>query len=560
MPKEPMNKPTFSGPNEALLRKMGGDTKHLLDPARGVYTNRDLNLQTISHIGFDMDYTLAIYKKLPMEQLQYDLTVERLINAHHYPESIRELQYDPSFIIRGLLVDKHTGHLIKINSHNQVWRASFGRRQVLIEDIQAHYQNEKIRLGDPRYASLDTLFAMPEACLFANLVDFFQDRLLRGSNLKPLQITKSDSPCQAVGFDTEKLFNDVRESIDAIHRDGSLKAIITADITTYIEDDPDLPLMLHKFRSSGKKLFLMTNSYWAYTREVMKYLLDNKLQAYPDWQSYFDTVIVGSKKPAFFSDRRPFLQLDTTAPGDGTPLEETVTQLERGQIYQGGNIRDFEDMTGIQGTEVLYVGDHIYGDILRSKKDSLWRTCLIVEELEQEIHGVLRWAFDVEKLSALDSERQETDSAIGRHRALLARMENLSTNPDFNQKGSTALTQEETEELAKTIKNFNFEIDHAKRYLKYLDRMLATHTDELERRFNPYWGRLLKEHNELSRFGAQVAWYACTYTSRASNFLRFSPVHRFKATRDTMNHDAFLSETLSMRQVRQSSGTIPPLM
>ena len=146
LPKEPMNKPTFSGPNEALLRKMGGDTKHLLDPARGVYTNRDLNLQTISHIGFDMDYTLAIYKKLPMEQLQYDLTVERLINTHHYPESIRELQYDPSFIICGLLVDKHTGHLIKINSHNQVWRASFGRRQVLIEDIQAHYQNEKIRL------------------------------------------------------------------------------------------------------------------------------------------------------------------------------------------------------------------------------------------------------------------------------------------------------------------------------------------------------------------------------------------------------------------------------
>ena len=552
-----MKKPTFSGPSTSLLRKMTGETKHLLDPARGVYTNRNLNLGDISYIGFDMDYTLAIYKKLPMEQLQYDLTVNRLIGEHHYPEAIRDLEYDPSFIIRGLLVDKHTGHLLKINSHNEVWRASFGRRQVLTEDIQAHYQNEKIRLGDERYASLDTLFAMPEACLFANLVDYFQDQLLRGSNTKPLQITNPDSPCATVGFDTEKLFEDVRESIDAIHRDGSLKAIITADITRYIEDDPDLPLMLHKFRSSGKKLFLMTNSYWGYTEKVMHYLLDGKLQAYPDWQSYFDLVIVGSRKPGFFSARNPFLEVDTTAPGDGIPSDRPAEALDRGKIYQGGNIRDFEEMTGIQGSEVLYVGDHIYGDILRSKKDSLWRTCLIVEELEQEIHGVRRWAFDVEKLTVLDSERQEIDSAIGRHRALLARMENLAA--ENQEKNGAMLNDAETEELTKTLKNFNFEIDHAKRYLKYLDRMLATHTDELERRFNPYWGRLLKEHNELSRFGAQVAWYACTYTSRASNFLRFSPVHRFKATRDTMNHDALLAESLSMRQVRQSSATIPPL-
>ena len=157
--------------------------------------------------------------------------------------------------------------------------------------------------------------------------------------------------------------------------------------------------MLHKFRSSGKKLFLLTNSYWGYTQKVMQYLLDDKLQAYPDWQSYFDLVIVGGKKPGFFSDEQPFLELDTSHPGDGTPTGETVTQLERGKFNQGGNIKDFERMTQVQGAQVLYVGDHIYGDILRSRKDSLWRTCLIVEEPGQEIRGVMRWAFDVEKLS-----------------------------------------------------------------------------------------------------------------------------------------------------------------
>jgi predicted HAD superfamily phosphohydrolase YqeG len=34
---------------------------------------------------------------------------------------------------------------------------------------------------------------------------------------------------------------------------------------------------------------------------------------------------------------------------------------------------------------VLYVGDHIYGDILRSKKTLGWRTMLVVPELESEL-------------------------------------------------------------------------------------------------------------------------------------------------------------------------------
>lgn len=42
-------------------------------------------------------------------------------------------------------------------------------------------------------------------------------------------------------------------------------------------------------------------------------------------------------------------------------------------------------MLGVKGKEVLYVGDHIYGDIVRSKKEWGWRTFLIVPELFQEL-------------------------------------------------------------------------------------------------------------------------------------------------------------------------------
>jgi hypothetical protein len=34
-----------------------------------------------------------------------------------------------------------------------------------------------------------------------------------------------------------------------------------------------------------------------------------------------------------------------------------------------------------------------------------------------------------------------------------------------------------------------------------------------------------------------VELYACTYTSRVSNFLNYSPVHFFRAPRELMSHD-----------------------
>lgn len=43
-------------------------------------------------------------------------------------------------------------------------------------------------------------------------------------------------------------------------------------------------------------------------------------------------------------------------------------------------------MIGAKGKDVLYVGDHIFGDILKSKKIQGWRTFLIVPELVRELH------------------------------------------------------------------------------------------------------------------------------------------------------------------------------
>ncbi len=109
------------------------------------------------------------------------------------------------------------------------------------------YQRDRIRLSNRRYAWIDSLFALPEAVLYAVLVDYF-DRQPDGP--KPTYTT---------------LWENIRECIDLAHRDGSIKAIVSVELASYIERDDALAETLHKLRSSGKRLFLLTNSAWDYT-------------------------------------------------------------------------------------------------------------------------------------------------------------------------------------------------------------------------------------------------------------------------------------------------------
>lgn len=543
--------PTFTPIAQELLALIDSEGEERLQPAEAVYTNRDLDLSQIKLVGFDMDYTLAIYKKQPMEQLQYDLTVERLIQRAGYPEEIRKLTYDPAFIVRGLILDKRNGHLIKMDTHGRVGRVFHGRRRLPPEEIKETYRNAKIRLSSTSFASVDTLFSMPEACLYANLVEYFEGLHKAGKPATPIALPKANpdggtSHTLLGNVNTWKLFDDVRTAIDDIHRDGTLKNIIMADLPTYFVVDEDLPLTLHKLRSAGKRLFLLTNSYWIFTQSVMSYLLDGldahgnvrpgRLKEYASWRQYFDIVCVGGKKPRFFTDRDPFLEV-APVPGEEQVIGEvTAERFERGRVYQGGNIEAFERMAQAAGEEILYVGDHIFGDILRSKKDSRWRTCLIVEELEDEIKGSITGDNMIDGMTSLDEKRHALDDAISQQRALLTQVEDALTQANVKQ-----LPPDIAKKLEESAKKLKKEIDIAKRHLRGLDQQAQEIQDTLDKHFNTYWGRLLKSNNELSRFGAQVELYACTYTSKVSNFLRYSPVHFFRAPRELMSHDVALA-------------------
>ena len=50
-----------------------------------------------------------------------------------------------------------------------------------------------------------------------------------------------------------------------------------------------------------------------------------------------------------------------------------------------GSCEVVSNLIGSTGKDVLYVGDHIFGDIIKSKKQKAWRTMLIVPELNHEL-------------------------------------------------------------------------------------------------------------------------------------------------------------------------------
>jgi HAD superfamily 5'-nucleotidase-like hydrolase len=495
-------------PNQLLL-----PLEEFLAPARSggpgiarqrrVFCNRNLRMSGIAWIGFDMDYTLAIYNQREMDELSVRATIEKLI-ARGYPEFIRSIPYSIEFPVRGLLIDKRFGHILKMNRYKIVTKGYHGLRELDKNELRQLYHSKKIRPATPRFHWIDTLYALSEAALYAAIVEAMTQRKM--------------------SIDYAKTFMDIREGIDEAHRDGTILETVAADFPRFVNKDHDLAPTLHKLRSAGKKLFVLTNSRWSYTDKMMTYLLDGEMSEYPHWRNYFDVVIVAATKPAFFQERRPIMERE------GDRLEPASFPLERGKIYEGGNLHDLERALGAVGDEILYVGDHIYGDILRSKKESSWRTAMIIQELETEVLAHESCREDFARVELLEDGRDRLEDEL---RFYQTRYKELTRRIDH---GHGQKTNGHSEAEAERIR-IKRSIDRVRGRLRQLEAELQASERRIDQRFHPYWGSLLKEENEQSSFGAQVEEYACLYTSRVSDFLLYSPQQYFRSPRDEMAHE-----------------------
>ncbi len=453
-----------------------------LPPSRRVFVNRNLRLETIAAIGFDMDHTLAVYRDEVFEQLCFDLAVDHLVRVRGYPERIREVPYDRTAVTRGLIVDKRRGNLLKLDAYGYVARVRHGSTRLDREARRRYYKRGRIRLSPARYRIVDTLFDLPEGSLYTALVDLRD----REPGLLP------DSYRQ--------LFDDIRDAIDTIHRDGSLKRRIVAELDRYFVPDPLLEQTLVRFREAGKKLFLLTNSEPDYTAAVMAHLLGD---GDGGWTELFDLVICSAGKPDYFLPRGRA----RAVPRDTVPHMPN----RDGRCYTGGDAFFLESKLGALGDAILYFGDHTYGDILRSKKSVGWRTAMIVPELEEELSALAPLRDLIRELDQIEDTLED----------ITGERDRLAAMPAPDPEALAVLEEYIHASLARR---------------SYLRRRVQAAT-------NPWWGSLFREGRAPSRFGAQVRDVACIYTSRVSNFSAYPVDKFFVCARERLPHEIVLLDS-----------------
>ena len=472
--------------------------------ARRIYCNRNLRLDQIQMVGFDMDYTLAIYNQVELDRLSIEATAKKLVQKG-YPASLLTMSYRTHFPIRGLLVDKKLGNVLKTDRYRYVKKAFHGSRELTSEERRQTYQQKPVRPDPRRFHSIDSLFALSEVTVFSAVVD------------------ELDRPFTQVDY--AQLFDDVRSSIDEAHRDGSIKETILADIGRYIQTDPDLGATLHKLRSAGKRLFLLTNSEPHYTEAVMAYLLRGEHTEYRSWKSYFDVVITSAMKPAFFMRDAPFEEVVQ----EGQWHLRKVKEFQRGRMYLGGSQTEFEKLTQVSGDRVLYVGDHIFGDVLRAKKQSAWRTLMIIQELTDELTAVEKLASELNRADNLELRISALHDGQRERLAMQKSLQKLLDAPD--------LSPERRVELAAARLRLKRAIERIRVQTKAAEAEHAALEREIEHAFHPYWGSALKAESEPSSFGEQVERYACLYTDRVTNLLGYTAGHYFRGPRHRMAHE-----------------------
>ena len=168
----------------------------------------------------------------------------------------------------------------------------------------------------------------------------------------------------------------------------------------------------------------------------------------------------------------------------------------RGCCFSGGDAFFLERQLGCRGDEILYFGDHTYGDILRSKKSVGWRTAMIVPEVEEEIEALTPLAGRRRELAAVEELLEEL--VLERDHLAASAGDGDGRRADLDRRIGEALGQR------------------------------ARLQRQLRAVLNPHWESLFREGRAASRFGRQIMEFACIYTSRVSNLSRY-PADKFFA-------------------------------
>lgn len=451
----------------------------------GIFINRTLNLKKIKAIGFDMDYTIVRYHTQEFEKFTHQESLKKLVTEKNYPEEILNLKFDFNLVIQGIVIDKKNGNLLKVSRFGKVKSSYHGLTPVDFKEQQKIYGSGVIDLSDPQIQSLDTNFSVSNGVLYSQLVDL---------KTKGMKLPNFD-----------QLADDIKEAIDICHQDGTLKGEVRRDIKRFIIQDEEVVKLLERYKKYGKKLLVITNSDYSYTKLLLDHTINPFLKNHKDWSELFDITITSAMKPRFFNIKTPFLAVDQQT----GYLQNYEGKITKG-IFQGGWAGKLQKDLELEGDEILYLGDHIYGDVVSIKKTFNWRTALVLDPLADEIEAVRKSAPVQAEINRLMSLKESLETKLNDYD-----LRKTELNED--------VSKDEINKLFTEIDSVNHSISEA--------------LEEHRKYFNPYWGEMMRAGLEESRFADQVEKYACIYMTKVADLISYSPRTYFRPLRRTLPHE-----------------------
>ena len=299
------------------------------------------------------------------------------------------------------------------------------------------------------------------------------------------------------------------------------------------------------------------------------------------------------RSPPFSTLYRPVYEIATS---DGFLREGFA--FREGQAYAGGNAKLIERCFSITGPEMLYVGDHLFTDVNMAKRGLSWRTCLILQELEEEMAGLSQGASDAQRLTRLLRKKDLQASYVNHLRTRLLHHEmcgmpakpikivtqqevatpagvtmppspdgsisSSSNGVDRNGAGGGAVANGQATTYEEYMANRNGQgvgeaiaaqptaagaatddkLARLREGIAALEAEVRESEQQIEQmvamegnHVNEYWGYMSRAgFADKSHLMRQIEKYADIYTSRVCNLLPYTPYKQFLCQRQSLAH------------------------
>ena len=273
-----------------------------LPRSRGVFCNRTLNFRSLRAIGYDMDYTLVDYRVDEFERQVFEFARERFLDQG-WP--VEALVFDPGMVARGLVIDTQLGNVVKANRFGLVRRAQHGTRAAGVR--RASGTRLRRHPGGPGGAPL----GVPQHPVLP----------VRGLPLRPAGGPPGPGPAaRGHGLPGPVPARCGRWWTPSTWRAGSRPRSSPTRTAAWC--------WTRRSRSPSWTSATPARSCCSSPTPtgtsraaMMAYAFDPFLPEGTTWRDLFDLVIVGARKPEFFTAHAPFFEVVTerrpAAPGPG---------------------------------------------------------------------------------------------------------------------------------------------------------------------------------------------------------------------------------------------------